>query len=172
MIDVYGHKEQRRCIESLRLLGGRSPGSRDSRRPPHRALVEGSQKYTGAASRLLKISARCKRLKGKSTRIPSETDQLKHRLCTLLTLSKPTCRQSSGTQPRCIDTSKTSIIHATAVVDDERGHWEKSMTYRPQDPSLPLHVENRGMLPRASPILTQNKYSLSNQALRDPCTCR
>ena len=32
MIDVYGHKEQRRCKESLRLIGGGSPGSRDTRR--------------------------------------------------------------------------------------------------------------------------------------------
>ena len=37
----------------------------------------------------------------------------------------PTCRQSSGTQPRCIKTSKTSRMRATAVVDDERGHEEK-----------------------------------------------
>ena len=39
MINVYGHKEQQRCNESLRLIGGRSPGSQDSRQPRHpRAL--------------------------------------------------------------------------------------------------------------------------------------
>ena len=37
MIDVYGHKEQRRCNESVRLIDGRSPGSQDSRRPRHRS---------------------------------------------------------------------------------------------------------------------------------------
>ena len=42
---------------------------------------------------------------------------------------------------KCTKTSKTSRMHATAVVDDERGHKEKERQ-RPQDSSVPNHVEN------------------------------
>ena len=42
---------------------------------------------------------------------------------------------------RCTTTNKTKRMHATAVVDDERGNKEKERQ-RPQDPSLPNHVEN------------------------------
>ena len=40
MVYVYGLKEQQRCKESLRLLGGRSPGSQDSRRPRHPPVTD------------------------------------------------------------------------------------------------------------------------------------
>ena len=50
-----------------------------------------------------------------------------------------------GTQ-REVSTSKTSMEHATAVVDDVPARTDK----RPQEPSLTNHVENREILPRAT----------------------
>ena len=36
------------------------------------------------------------------------------------------CHRSKGTQQKCIITSKTSCEHATADVDDERGHFHRT----------------------------------------------
>ena len=84
------------------------------------------------------------------------------------------CRRSSEHSARCVNTSKTSTEHATAVVGDVRGHFNRGKEQdvnRPQEPSLPLHVENHGILPKAAVELMYNMYPLSNQALRDPCRC-
>ena len=92
--------------------------------------------------------------------------QLKHRLCTLLSLRLPTI---VGTQGEVRQYSNTNTEHDTAVVDDERGHFKSGEdVYRPQEPSVPLNVENRQILPKAALEVMQNIYPLSNQALRDP----
>ena len=61
---------------------------------------------------------------------------------------------------------KQSTIHATAVVDDKSSHFisgEQDVN-RPQDPSVPQHVEKEIL--QELQELTQNKYPLSSQALR------
>ena len=50
-----------------------------------------------------------------------------------------------GTQ-REVNTSRTSVEHATAVVDDVPAKTEN----RPQEPTPTNHVENREILPKAT----------------------
>ena len=56
--------------------------------------------------------------------------------------SLPACGQSTNTARGASTPAKTSIIHAFAVVDDLRSHFnegEEQDVNRPQEPSLPLH---------------------------------
>ena len=144
MVDVYGHKEQRRCDESPRLIGGRSPGRRDSRRAlddEELFVVEGSQKIHWRNVQTAENVCQVQGANGKHVQISSENaQQLQHRLCALLSLRLPTI---VGHSARCIETSKTSKEHATAVVNDECGHFMsgEEEVNRPQEPSAPLHGE-------------------------------
>ena len=56
---------------------------------------------------------------------------------------------TSGTQREVHQDQQTSRMHATAVVDDKRGHKKKE-TQRPQDPRLSNHIEKFPILPKPS----------------------
>ena len=135
MIDVYGHKEQRRCNESLRLIGGRSPGSRDSRRPRHlprprrrknSSSSTAPKKSTRATSRPRKTSARCKGLAREISTFPSETaQQPKHRLCTLLNPEHADNRRehSQGASRPAKPVQYTPLPLLTTSVTTSRKAW-------------------------------------------------
>ena len=60
--------------------------------------------------------------------------------------SRQTAGKSREHSARCVNTSKTSMEHATAVVDDVPAKTEN----RPQEPSRPNHVENQKIIPKAT----------------------
>ena len=99
---------------------------------------------------------------------------LKHLLCTLLTVCMPSYQQRREHSARCRSTSKTSKKHATAVVDDERGHFIIGMGTRrkeqdenqPQDPESTPSCRNSYKFFHKPPWIKQNMYPQSNQALR------
>ena len=75
--------------QSLRLTGGRSPGSRDSRRP---SRVKHKKNYSSAAPEQRTQTARYKAHVEILSKFPSQARQPKHNLCTLFhsTTSKST----------------------------------------------------------------------------------
>ena len=149
MIDVYEHKEQRRCNESLRL--SRLPATPP---PPDPSTTKNSsssnapKKSSGTTCRLLKI---LQSTRGSLKYYPGFRRKTarwaKHRLFILLHAMS---EQSSGTQRK---------VHK---------YQQNQHNTRPQEPSPPNHVEKPGILPKPIFELTQNMYPLSNQALRDP----
>ena len=93
----YGHSTPVTATHSLRLIGGRSPGSQDSRRPRHpRALddeelfiVEGSKNSTRANFGQLGKSADTGGSQEKLSEFPYEAvQQSKHLLCILLQFTR------------------------------------------------------------------------------------
>ena len=174
-----------RCNESLRLVGGRSPGSQtpgDLANP--RALdneelfiVEGSQKITWRNVPTAENSAKYKGLIEIMPRIPSENthEQPKHLLCTLLTVCMPTCRQTSGTQ-REVQKYQQNLQKACHCRCRRRARplplrhvsRERSDENRPQDPESTQSRRNCAkFVQKAILELTKNMYPLSNQVLRD-----
>ena len=154
MIDVYDHKEQRCCNESLRLVGGRSPGSQvlATRPPPpppepwttkNSSSSRAPKKSTGATCRLLKVSAKYKQGAHRSIVRVSEEKLLGGRSINCAHFSMPLVNNRREHSARWTNTSKTSTIHATAVVDEVRVHFgEEQDENRPREASLPNHVEN------------------------------
>ena len=120
--------------------GAKSPGSKLRRLRHHRPSSTHNCESSRAPKNQLAQNCDCRKmLKIQRAR---RNNVLKHLLCTLLTVCMPSYRQRREHSARCRSTSKTSKKHATAVVDDERGHFIIGMGTRrkeqdenqPQDP--------------------------------------